>query len=590
MEQLEWFRGEILRLIGLGVLRKIKKPRRVSKVFLVPKGINKFRMVVDLVFLNAFSVGGTAEVEPLEYVREFAAQGDVACSLDLSDGYYHFFIHPEATKYFQFVFENQGYEIVALNMGWTLSPGVFTDFLRPVTAYLREQGLRMGWYLDDFLIVAGEVEQCAAHRDLAVATFRKLGLTIREEKCHWYPTHRIHHLGLDLDLLEGEFRVGEKKLAALRTQAKVLLALAHGHNRRVPKRQLARFAGLAQFCYLAVRQARLRLRSLYDVMATTDRWSGQVVMSRQALTDLRWWVRLKGSVHNGGPIWKPVESAVLHTDASPWGWGGTIRTGDHKIEARGFWEKDERHMHITQLELRAVQRVLETGMSLLRERHLHIYTDNMAVKYVMTTGTSRSRAMMGDVRRIYRLLDANAVTLHLSYIPSKQNAEADRLSRCLDTSDWKLNPKYLRRLERWHGTPHTVDRFASTTNTQLPRFNALHHCPQVEAVDSLSLSDDEWRKEVNWINPPWKLLLAVIRKIKSSGAAATVIAPYLPHTLYFALLREMCIRVTRIQRSKDLFTPGRPVANIEAPPWDVAAFTIPLAPKRRPPAWLKSLT
>ncbi len=44
---------------------------------------------------------------------------------------------------------------------------------------------------------------------------------------------------------------------------------------------------------------------------------------------------------------------------------------------------------------------------------------------------------------------------------------------------------------------HTIDRFASYANNQLPRYNAKWRDGTTEVVDNLHLSDAEWRREQN---------------------------------------------------------------------------------------------
>eukprot|EP00873_Tetraselmis_striata_P023146 jgi/Tetstr1/443410/TSEL_031423.t1 len=53
---------------------------------------------------------------------------------------------------------------------------------------------------------------------------------------------------------------------------------------------------------------------------------------------------------------------------------------------------------------------------------------------------------------------------------------------------------------------HPVDRFALALNAMLPCYNAARLDPGCEAVDSLHLSDAEWRRENNSCNPHWPLM------------------------------------------------------------------------------------
>ena len=59
--------------------------------------------------------------------------------------------------------------------------------------------------------------------------------------------------------------------------------------------------------------------------------------------------------------------------------------------------------------------------------------------------------------------------LHLEpeWIPRELNARADYLSCIVDYDDWFLDPEIFAQIDaRWG--PHTVDRFASFHNAQVP--------------------------------------------------------------------------------------------------------------------------
>ena len=101
---------------------------------------------------------------------------------------------------------------------------------------------------------------------------------------------------------------------------------------------------------------------------------------------------------------------------------------------------------------------------------------------------------------------------------------ADKLSRETDTSDWQLARRVFKHLDSTYHK-HTTDRFASTKVKQLQRYNAKWRDGEADAVDTLHLTDEAWRKEVNWCNPPWSLLDDLTVRLRQSGAAATIIAP-----------------------------------------------------------------
>jgi hypothetical protein len=204
--------------------------------------------------------------------------------------------------------------------------------------------------------------------------------------------------------------------------------------------------------------------------------------------------------HNGRSTYKPIETAYLHADSSNYGWGAVLND-DSNYQARGFWDATDRMQHITWKELRAVRHAVESSLPQLKDRQVLLHDDNTAVVAALTKLTSRSPVMMTELRRLWFLLDTNDIHIRPRYIRSAANVWADTLSRKLDTEDWQLNPRVFKQFqERWG--PHTIDRFASMLNAQLPRFNARWRDPQWEDVDCLRLSDAAWRRENNYSDPP----------------------------------------------------------------------------------------
>jgi hypothetical protein len=164
--------------------------------------------------------------------------------------------------------------------------------------------------------------------------------------------------------------------------------------------------------------------------------------------------------------------------------------------------------------------------------------------------------MMAELRRLWFLLDTNDILIRPRYIRPAANVWADTLSRELDTEDWQLNPRLFIHLhERWG--PHTIDRFASMLNTQLPRFNARWRDPQCEDIDCLRLPDAAWRRENNYCNPPWTALPALAAKLDQSQAPATVIAPYWPNKTWYHALSRLATAALHFPASRDMFFPGR---------------------------------
>jgi ribonuclease HI len=298
-----------------------------------------------------------------------------------------------------------------------------------------------------------------------------------------------------------------------------------------------------------------------------------VKVTRQLEKDLAWWVNVP-SQSNGRPIFRSVETAYLHVDSSDFGWGAVL---NDKQEARGFWGIEDRQQHITFKELKAVRHAISTFLHQLAGRSVRLHEDNQAVVAVLTHLTTRSPAMMTELRKLWWLLDTHSVSIRATYIRSAANVWADRLSRELDSSDWTLNPRIFRHLDKLWG-PHTVDRFASMENALLARYNSRWLDPQTEGVDCLHLSDADWRREHNWCNPPWELLDDLVLKLTQSGARATVVSPLWPDKAWHQSLVAMSDECLVYPPAHDLFSPGRLSAHGGGgmPHWSVAIFSVPL--------------
>eukprot|EP00873_Tetraselmis_striata_P029384 jgi/Tetstr1/449648/TSEL_036716.t1 len=228
---------------------------------------------------------------------------------------------------------------------------------------------------------------------------------------------------------------------------------------------------------------------------------------------------------------------------------------------------------------------IESFFPMLCNRHIRLHEDNQAVVGVLTNLTSRSPRLMAELRKTWYLMDTHGITMSVRYIRSAANIWADRLSREVDFDDWQFNPRRFASLTAKWGAC-TIDRFATSENALLPRYNARWRDPRCEAVDALRLSDAAWRCERNWCNPPWNLIGDLVFKLEFSGAPTIVIVPYWPDKAWYHLLSEMCSGMRSWKLRPDLAIPGRTGDRLPvgAPRWPVATFNIPARDPRPWPA------
>jgi hypothetical protein len=347
--RLDFLATELPRFEACGAWERAYNTRYVSRMFLVPKpGVNKWRLIIDLRELSSYCAEFKMSCETLKHLRHMSRSGDYFVSLDLADGCYTLGIREEDRDFFTVNYRGKLWRLAFLPMGWSGSAyyfckltQAFTNNLRqaptPMTAntatpykpsrrFLRNvrwRGVRLLPYMDDFMFMASSYEAAILLRDRVETLLHQLGLQRNPDKGMWQPTQVGNHLGLTVDLLNSEFRAPTDKLQALAKQASALFGRAATTARWLPARQLAAFAGKAQFLYLAIAPARFFLREQRCVHATRKGWGGRVRMTHLLKRDLEWW-RTVPDHHNGRSIYMPIETAYLHADSSGYGWGAVL--------------------------------------------------------------------------------------------------------------------------------------------------------------------------------------------------------------------------------------------------------------------------
>jgi hypothetical protein len=158
------------------------------------------------------------------------------------------------------------------------------------------------------------------------------------------------------------------------------------------------------------------------------------------------------------------------------------------VEARGFSGMPNIEEHNTFKKLKVVRCAIHAFFPELKERCLLLHEDNQSVIIVLTHLTSKSPTMVCDLCKLFLLIDTYDIKIRTQYIRSATNMRADNLTRVTDNTDRQLAPKKFKHFNKEWG-PHTIDRFDSNANKQLPRYNAKWRNSTTEVVDCLHLSD-----------------------------------------------------------------------------------------------------
>jgi len=521
----------------------------VSKSRLEPKKDGGYRLIVDLRPINRHLNQQKFRYEDIRHLGSSLHQDDWSVSFDLRNGYYHLPIHPAHRKYLTTSIAGQLVSFTALPFGLSTAPFAFTKFMRPVIQALRASGVRIFPYLDDFLIADRSREATTRARDRAAELFARLGLQRHPQKGQWEPARTIRHLGMEIDLPQGLFKVPPDKLLSIKSTARSLLTYAKRHRRWCTGHRLESFVGATMALSLAMPAARTLTRSLYDCLAARSSRSEDAKLSRQAQRDLQALADLQES-QTASPIWPKLPTMTLTTDASQYGWGACC--GDQTV--RAFFTEAERRLHITAKELLAVEKALKWLPEQVTDTTLRLRTDNMAVLFCLRNRVSGSPTMMTILRRILTDLSARRLLVQAEYISTDVNP-ADPLSRQRDKTDWAVSGSFFARWRRIYLWP-TIDRFATAANKKCPRFNSWRWEPGSEGDAMLA----NWRDEFNWVNPPFSMLAGAISKIVTERASALLLAPHWPSAPWFpeVLRHGKIVELLRPDRVRKLVKPSNP--------------------------------
>ncbi len=170
-----------------------------SRYVLVPKKDGGLRPILDLRRLNHALMRRLFRMITLKQILSQIRTGDWFCSLDLQDAYFHIQIAPHHRRFLRFAFEGVAYQYTVLPFGLSLAPRTFKKCMDAALSPLRQMGIRILNYLDDWLILAQSEVELLSHRTLILSHLERLGLRVNFAKSALSPSQRVSFLGTVLD-------------------------------------------------------------------------------------------------------------------------------------------------------------------------------------------------------------------------------------------------------------------------------------------------------------------------------------------------------------------------------------------------------
>ncbi|KAL0172543.1 hypothetical protein M9458_032854, partial [Cirrhinus mrigala] len=462
-------RSEVMILLEKGAIEVVHPAQSdsgfYSRYFLVPKKDGTLRPILDLRRLNQTLMRRPFKMLTLKQILSHVRSGDWFLSLDLKDAYFHIQIAPHHRRFLRFAFEGVAYQYTVLPFGLSLAPRTFTKCMDAALAPLRQRGIRILNYLDDWLVLAQSEEELLSHRTLLLSHLECLGLKVNLPKSMLHPSRKISFLGAIFDSTQLRAMVVPERALLIQQLAGSFRAGA-----RFPLKRFQRMLGLMASASPVLELGLLRMRPLQRWLkprvpphawrhgrlhVSVDR---ACVKALAPWKDLQWYKR-------GVPLGLVCRRKVVTTDASNRGWGALCDGSP----AFGLWSKAEEGFHINCLEMLAVCHALCAFLPDLKGHLVQVRSDSMTVvSYINRQGGLSSRLLFTLVKDLLEWAQCNLASLKAVHVPGKLNQGADMLSRSnVPSGEWMLHPQTVQKIWEVFGKAE-VDLFASKDNSHCP--------------------------------------------------------------------------------------------------------------------------
>lgn len=432
---------ELDRLMKMGAisLSEEESDQFVSPIFTVPKPDGKRRFILNLKKLNSYLHCPHFKMEDYRSVLNIMRLNMFMATIDLQDAYFHVPVHDSCKKYLKFRFNGILYHFNCIPFGCCTCPLLFTKLLKPVFEKLRTLGYQSVRYLDDFLLFGQTFELCSENVQATQNLLKSLGFTVNYQKSELLPSKVIKYLGFIFNSLEMTIQLTPNKRSLIFEFAQKCLL-----SKSLIIREAAKLQGYLISACPAVQYGLLYTRKLasdiqFSLESNNDNYQNRMTLSQEAVSDIHWW---QSVIHKAEvSIKEDSFKKVIHTDASPFGWGCFC---DNDV-SHGTWSKSEELLHINALELLAIERALTIFANDEGNCNILLKVDSqVAISYINCYGGCRSELLHAIAKRIWLFCEKKDIFIKATYLESKKNVEADFASRIeVVNSDWMLKSVIL---------------------------------------------------------------------------------------------------------------------------------------------------
>ncbi len=181
-----------------------------SRYFLVPKKDGGLRPILDLRPLNRALLKRSFKMITLRQILSHIRPRDWFISVDLNDAYFHIQVAPHHRSFLRFAFKGIAYQFSVLPFGLCLAPRTFTKCMEAALSPLKQSGMHILNYLDDWLVLAQSESALLSDKLRLRNHLQSLGLIVNMQKSMLVPSRNISFLGVELNSIDMRVRLSEE--------------------------------------------------------------------------------------------------------------------------------------------------------------------------------------------------------------------------------------------------------------------------------------------------------------------------------------------------------------------------------------------
>jgi hypothetical protein len=330
-------------------------------------------------------------------------------------------------------------------------------------------------------------------------------------------------------------------------------------KKQVPVRELASLIGLLSSTRLQHDRASLYLVKMNRIKCSVvnrEGWDGMCAITHMISGELKWWQKTIAGNEPASLVPLSQPNAHVWVDASPSGWGASLKLIDGNYRAFGVWDESVRNQTSNYREMFAVSCAIKSYLSrmiLPSGIHLRIHSDNASTVFNIQRKAA-ARNLYHPLRQLFNLCFSNDIVISAIHVKGVNNVVADSLSRLSRSGDYSLFPGVFNTICQQLNVTPDIDVFATSVNNQLPDFISPLHTDNKPIRDGLSIS---WDGFIPFIHPPIPLIGKCLRKILAENTTAVFVLPFWKGQSWNSLLRRMSKREYIIGKCEDVLKPGR---------------------------------